>query len=124
MFLNYEWMDCLTLILLLDRRRWMEVELETFSICGTWYCLLFFLFLHYWCPALVAIKCGYRSIIATITIYKKASSRQCDLQESPVGAVDDENAAMVGNFAGAGVGTGGELDKIYEEQRYWTKLQF
>ena len=46
----------------------------------------------------------------------KASSRQCDLQESPVGAVDDENAAMVGNFAGAGVGTGGELGKIMKNK--------
>ena len=45
----------------------------------------------------------------------KASSRQCDLQESPVGAVDDENAAMVGNFAGAGVGTGGETYKILDK---------
>ena len=97
----------------------MEVELETFSICGTWYCLLFSI-----SPLPVSrlgakIQCGYMSIIITI-----ASSHQCDLQESPVGAVDDKNAAMVGNFAGAGVGTGGELDKIYEEQRYWTNLQF
>ena len=102
----------------------MEVELETFSICGTWYCLLF-LFLHYWCPALVAVQ--YNVATGALSLQShlhKASSRQCDLRESPVGTVDDENAAMVGNFAGAGVGTGGELDKIYEEQRYWTNLQF
>ena len=94
----------------------MEVELETFSICGTWYCLLFYFSITgvppWWQYNAMWLQEHYHY---NHNLHK-ASSRQCDLQESPVGAVDDENAAMVGNFAGAGVGTGGELGKIMKNK--------